>query len=155
MPTIRNLKPDFASLELSLADAEDGDPLAISDAFTELNYSDNVEREKLRGASRVAIDATDGEYEAEGSITFHEKFFRYVNDWCKERGIGFYEAEFNMVVNYRFAGGAPNVDTITRVMFASRDASNSQGTAALMKQCDLFIKGVIYFDGLGPFGETI
>jgi len=155
MAYIQNVKYDFSSLELSLADATDGDTLSVSDAFTELNYSDNVDREKLRGASRVAIDATDGEYDAEGSITMFQKFYRYVNDWCREKGYGFYNVEFNLTVCYRHNGQPLHVDTIKKVMFASRDSSNSQGPAALTVACDLFIKDRIYFDGLGPFGETL
>lgn len=155
MPKINNIKPQFADLELSLSDATDGDTLTVSEAFTEFNYSDRVERERLRGAAQVAFDATEGEYEPEASCTLHEKMFRYINDWCKEKGIGFYEAEFNMAISYRQKGEPVAVDTLTKVMFASRDASNSQGPSPLMKQCDLFVKGIIYFDGLGPFGETL
>lgn len=155
MAIIKNVKYDFASLELSIADATDGESLTVSDAFTELNYSDNVDREKLRGASRIAFDATEGEYEAEGSITFHQKMFRYINEWCKEKGIGFYDVELNLMVNYRHKGAPMNIDFISNVMFASRDSSNSQGPAALVVPCDLFIKGQIFYDGLGPFGEVI
>jgi hypothetical protein len=155
MATIRNIKPDFADLELSISDATDGDVLTVSDAFKELNYSDNVDRELLRGANRVADDATEGEYSAEGSIIFHQKLFRYVNDWCKEKGYGFYNVEFNLTVNIRHKGRPIQVDTIKKVMFASRDSSNSQGPSPLEISCDLFIKDRIYFDGLGPFGEIL
>lgn len=151
---INNTKFQFADLELALSDST-GEGLAVSDAFSELNYSDNVEREKLRGANQVAIDATDGEYDAEGSVTFHEKFFRYVNEWCRDKGIGFYDAEFTLTVSYRNKGEPVHVDTIERVKFASRDKSNSTGPSPLQTQCNLFILGVIYFDGLGPFGETL
>lgn len=155
MAKINNIAYQFADLELSLFNAADGESLTVSDAFTEANYSDNVEREKLRGAAQVALDATDGEYDAEGSIVLHQKMFRYINDWCKERGIGFYNAEFNLVFSYRKRGTPQNVDTIRKVMFGSRDSSNSSGSAALTISCDLFIKDRIFFDGVGPFGETL
>jgi hypothetical protein len=151
---INNVSYQFADLELALSDSE-GAPLAISDAFRELNYSDNVEREKMRGASQVPIDSTDGEYDAEGSAVFYRKFFDYIVAWCAEKGIGFYDAEFTLTVNYRKKGEAVTTDTIKKVKFASRDNSHSQGPDALVVSCDLFIGDRIFFAGKGPFGETL
>src|SRR5690606_32184410 len=128
-PKVNKVPYDFASLELSIA-LSDGLPLSIIDAFTEINYSDNVEREKLKGAARVALDHTEGEYEAEGSITFHRYAYDYLTDVCKSLGVGFYDLEFTVTVNYRRKGEVMRTDTITRVRFGSRENAHSQGPAA-------------------------
>lgn len=153
-PKVNRVPYDFASLELSIA-MEDGTPLSIFNAFSEINYSDSVEREKLRGAARVAIDFTDGEYDAEGSITFHRLAFDYLIEECKARNIGFYEMEFTVTVNYRRRGQVMHTDTLTRVMFGSRENAHSTGPAGLLVPCDLFIGDRIYHDGIGPFGERL
>ncbi len=153
-PKVNKVPYDFASLELALS--SDGLPLSIIDAFTEVSYSDNVSREKLRGASRVAIDHTEGEYDAEGSITFHRFAFDYINSWAKDQGLGFYDLELTMTVNYRRKGEVLHTDTIARVRFGSRQNSHSQGPAGLLVPCDLFVGDRIYFDGQGPFaGDTL
>jgi hypothetical protein len=149
-PKVNKVPYDFASLELSF-DLVGAGPLSIIDAFTEVNYSDNVEREKLRGASRIALDHTEGEYDAEGNITFHRYAFDYINAKAAEFDLGFYDMELTMVVNYRRRGAVLQTDTITRVRFGSRENSHSQGPAGLVVPCDLFIGDRIYFNGQGPF----
>jgi len=153
-PKVNKVPYDFASLELSIA-MSDGSPLSIINAFSEISYSDNVEREKMRGTERVALDFTDGEYDAEGSITFYRHAFDYIIEECKARGIGFYQMEFTMTVNYRRRGEVMHTDTLTRVMFGSRENAHSTGAAALTVPCDLFIGDRIYHDGIGPFGEKL
>lgn len=153
-PKVNKVPYDFASLELAMAD-ETGLPLSIIDAFTEISYSDNVEREKLRGAARIAIDHTEGEYDAEGSVTFHRFAFDYITDWCKAQGIGFYDLELTITVNYRRKGQVMRTDTLKRVRFGRRENAHSQGPAALLVPCDLFIGDRIFFDGIGPFGERL
>lgn len=152
-PKVNKVTYQHADLELALAIG--GKPLAISNAFTEMNYSDNVERELARGASQVAEDATDGEYTAEGSLIWHRHYFDYVNEWVASQGLGFYNVEMNLTVNLRQRGKRMKTDTIRRVRFGSRDASSSQGASPLLIPCDLFIIDRIFFNGIGPFGETL
>src|SRR5690242_7556941 len=88
----------FANITLSLSDNE-GNALPASNRFKELNYSDSVEREKMRGADRKPLDATDGEYDAEGSIIFFRDFYDAIAAWAAERGKGFYDLEFDMRID--------------------------------------------------------
>jgi hypothetical protein len=150
---INNITYQFADLELSLSAV--GEPLSISDAFTELKYSDKVDRERQKGASRFTEDFTDGEYEPEGSVTFKQKMYDYIAAWLKEKGVGFYDVELTLTVNYRNKGQPVNTDTITKVKFASREKGGAAGPEGLSVPCDLFIGGRIYENGIGPFGEKL
>jgi hypothetical protein len=145
---------DTGNMELELAIAG-GDSLGIIN-FTEINYKDKVDRTKLReGGARTPIDATDGDYDADGSMSFHRYQFQRIAAQLAEKQIGWYDAEFNITVNYANKKEPLHTDTITRVKFGSRDRSNSQGTDSVMVKCDLFIIGLIYEDGIGPFGEKL
>jgi len=152
-PKVNRVPYDFASLELSIE--ADGEPLSIIDAFTEIEYSDNVEREKYYGSNRVPVDATEGVYDAEGAVTFRRDAFNQIVDWGKQRGKGFYQLEMTLTISYAHKDEPLVKDTIRRVKFGSRENSHSQGPENLVVPCDLFIQDRIFFDGIGPFGETL
>ena len=146
---------DFANIQLAIADGKTplGGPF---EQFDELSYSDNVDREKLYGASRVPIDHTDGIYDAEGAITLHRNLFDALIDYALSVNKGYYELEFTLTANYRKKPDDPvRTDTITQVKFASRENAHSQGPENLVVPCDLFIGGLIYHNGLGPLNERL
>jgi hypothetical protein len=152
--TINKATYQHSSLEIDIAVL--GESWGIIEGFDDVEYSDSVEREKSYGASRTPVDFTDGEYDAEGSITFHQYVLDYLIAKCKEKGVGFYDVEMTLTINRRKnADSELHTDTLTRVMFSSTENSSSTGPESIMVPCDLFIGGLIFRDGLGPFGEKL
>ena len=154
-PKVNNIPYDFANLQLSYSDDADGEPFGIEEAFSEIAYSDSVERERMLGAARYSLAETDGMYEPEGSVTWHRSAYDRLSDWAKSKGKGVYDLVLTIAVVYGYKDEPARTDTLTRVRIASRDASHSQGPDALTVATDLFIGDRIYWDSLGPFGETL
>jgi len=152
-PVVNRVPHDFATIEAELSDGDES--WGVLDGVTEIEYSDSVEREKLRGTSRTPIAATDGEYDAEGSMTVYRYYYDYLVEKAKAKGKGLYELSFTLTINYAFRGEPVKTDVITGVRIASREHSGSQGPDPLDVPLELFIGGLIYHEGIGPFGETL
>ncbi len=154
-PKVNNIPYDFANLRIAISDDADGDSFGIEQAFTEINYSDSVEREKMPGAARFSQAETDGGYDAEASATFYRSALDRLSDWAASKGKGMYDLVLTMAVIYGYKNEPARTDTLTRVRFASRDAGHSQGPDPLTVATDLFVGDRIFWNGLGPFGETL
>lgn len=151
---VRKVAYAFVNMELALQVAG-GPSITISTGFMAVDYNDKVDRSKMRGPGQFPEDATDGEYDADGSVEFHRYQYNSLIKQLSDAGFGFYNVEFDMTVSYAHKGEPLHVDTITRCMFGSRKHSAKQGNDPLTVPCDLFIKDRIYFDNIGPNGETL
>lgn len=151
MPLVNGSPYQYANIELSVYDEEGGgELLGVIRGTTEISYSDTVEREKLRSNDQVCIDATDGDYDAEGSWTVYRYTLDEYHEMCRRAGKAPYKMRMTMVVNYGFRDKPVKTDVITDVRLAGREQGHSSGPAGLTATLSMFIGGVIYINGVHP-----
>lgn len=141
-PLINGVYPDFSRIELS----SDTIPL-IGVGATEISYSDKSDPGIVRGAQRQPLGITPGQYEAEGSITFHRRWYQeFVNSLAG----GIYDTFFNLTVSYDMGDGLGLLtDQLIGCRLKSNEGSFTQGNDPLVQKLGLFISYILW-DGKLP-----
>lgn len=136
-PRINGNRHAFSSVELSINGRR-------YKGVKEISYDDSLEGERVRGSSPVGLGVTQGDYDANGSITLYREEF---DQLTQDIGDGYGEVEFEITVTYA-ARGAP---TITDRLPANRlkkvENSHSQGAEALEIKLEIMVIGVIERNG--------
>jgi hypothetical protein len=154
MSTIVNKVPyDFCSLEFEFT-ANGGETFGILEGIDSLDYKVKMNRTKLYGTSRLPIDMTDGDIDADSSITFLKSWFDYISAKARELKIPLAQLEMTGTVNYQHRGEVMHTDTLSQVRFAEIGHSLSKGPDPLMVVCPLILLNV-YYDGVDVLGNTL
>jgi len=154
MAVINGKAYQFSNLSVEIIDDASGNSINVIEGFTEASYSDSMSREKLYGASRSPVAMTEGQYEAEGSITMYREVYDALQAAAEAAGKAFYELKCSVSIAYAYQDQEVVVDTLKFVQFSTRDASHSEGADALTISCDMEIGDVIYWNGKHPFDQT-
>jgi hypothetical protein len=110
----------------------------------EIKYDDSLEPERVRGTSPNNLGVTQGDYDANASITlYREEFDQLTNDL----GDGYGEIEFEVTVTYANRGAPTVVDRLPAVRIKKVDNSNAQGPEALEVPLELCVIDVIERNG--------
>lgn len=155
MPGVTVNGESFDHGQLSLEIIAAGQASGTRKEFSDISYEDMVNRTKQRGAERVAYQGTEGEYDANGSVTFYANGYHGLVAWFKDNDLPWYDTEFQLVIRYWSKGEPVHTDTIPHCKFQKRSRTNSQGTEPNKVACELYIEGTIFFDGVDGFGATL
>lgn len=148
-PLINGRRHSWASLEVSIAD------FPILAGIVELNYKWTMEPGIARGGGPLAQAFTQGEFEADGDVTLHLEESYQFHKLLAERsasGQGFALVPFNILAQYEDAGFQVHTDELLGCRMADFDASNGQGSDALVRKYSLKILRM-KLDGLTPYEE--
>lgn len=143
---INKIPYDFHNSSLDLM--YNGESIANIEGLTEFSYSDTVERTKLRGRSRKTIAMTDGEYDAEASVTLYRYAYDQIIEVCRDLGIGIFDLTFTANLIYAHTDQLVRNDVITGCKFAGREFSGSMGTDPLTVVLPISVGGEIISDGV-------
>ena len=125
-PNINGREFSWASIELRL------DGAAPMVGFTAIKYSDKIEEEQPRGASRQPLGRTRGKYSVEDcSLTMLEGEFRQL---VATLGDGWGDGTHTIVVQYADTGMTTATDTLEGVRFLGVDGGAEEGTEGLKRE---------------------
>jgi hypothetical protein len=129
-PNINGVAPDWAQIRVSISDH--GRTLGLKG----IDYSDKMSREKVRGEGALPMELTEGEYDAECSLTMNFREARKLQDSLRAKadslGIPLYNLAFSITVLYRLDSGAQLIqDTIEGCKIQSFENSHEQGSKGL------------------------
>ena len=139
-PLINGYRHSFASIELNV----NGRRIV---GFAALNYSDSVERGKVRGNHPVALGMTRGDYDAEASLTLYNEEW---DELATALGDGLYDAVFDITATFADDNAPTVTDKIIGCRFKKIGKSNSQGTDGTTVEKDLDLDH-IEWSGKKPF----
>ena len=126
-PLIGGVRHGFSSIELKMAGQ-------IFVGFKSINYSRTRSRGQVRGNSPDPIAHTRGENEYKGDC---EIYVAEWNQFQKLLGDGYGDVPFTVLVTYGENGFDTIVDELIGCHMDSTDASNGQGSDALVRKIDL------------------
>jgi hypothetical protein len=136
-PLVNGNRKSFASVEIDIKGRK-------FRGITEINYSDTLEPGMARGASPIPLGHTQGDYEAEASLSmFREEF----EEMMALLGDGYGEVEFPITVTHSTRAGRTTTDRLPAVRIKGVDTSHSQGTDPTTVKIDLTVLTPIERDG--------
>jgi len=148
MPAIVINKVPYDFHNTSLDIMVNGESVANIEGVTAIEYTPSVERVKLRGRGRKPLAMTDGELDAEASITVYRYAFDQIVEVARAIGVGICDLEFTLVTSYAHKDTLVRTDTISGCKFASIEQSHSAGTDALVVTLPISVGGEILYDGV-------
>ena len=119
-----------------------------------INYSDNLDRSKVRGSASVPLGLTKGRYEAKGDL---EMYLDAFNTMVTVIGPAWRQVPFAFSITY-----GPNVgmniplvnDIIPGAYLGELTANNQEGDEPLARKVTLHIPGQILWNGIPSIIET-
>ncbi|MEZ4376212.1 MAG: hypothetical protein R3B07_35740 [Polyangiaceae bacterium] len=138
---------DFASIEVAVL-------ARIFTAISEVDYSDSVSRNRIRGKYPEGVGFDLGEYEAEGKLVFStdEDYRDFLEEASKASPTGGpYAAVFPVSITYSIPGRVLAHDELQTCLIKSLPGGGSTGSA-LEREVGLDV-GKILRDGRNPFGD--
>jgi len=125
-PLINGVAHDWSSCEISINND-------IVLGIKEISYSDSLEPGEVRGTHAQRLARTRGTYKCEASI---ELYLEQANAFLAKLGTGFYETEFNIVVNFQDTGVSLIKDTIYNCKLKKIEKGGG-GSDAITRKFDL------------------
>lgn len=117
----------------------------------EISYDDEREMEEVYGQGNKPRGYGTGNYKASGKTSMLRDDYQEVLNYCKQKGISFYDLEIPvMTVSYASEGARTVIDELRKVKFVKRGNKASQGDKSLSVDIDLMIVGGIVQDGVEP-----
>lgn len=111
------------------------------EGITELEYSDSVEKENIRGAGAYPVGRGEGNYEAKASITLqHEEVVALRAALGAGKSLSDI-APFDIVVRYEYDGFVYK-DVICNCEFLGNSATAKQGDKSLSSKQDLIVSHI-------------
>jgi len=136
-PLVNGNRKSFASVEIDIKGRK-------YRGVTEINYSDTLEPGVARGTSPIALGHTQGDYEAEASVSVLREEFEEI---MTQLGDGYGEVEFPITVTHAARGQRTTTDRLPAVRIKNVDTSHSQGTDPTAVKMDLAVLAPIERDG--------
>ena len=152
--TVNDVSYDHGStrIELALPDGKTSGPTV---AFSDFSYDQGIERTKQRGAERVANQASEGQYDANASITLFQNLYDAVLAWFAENDLPLATTEIQVSVQYWNAGEAAHEDVIPRCKWQKSSHSSSEGTDIIKVPVELFVLSTIFHDGVDVYNTKL
>lgn len=117
----------------------------------EISYDDEQEAEETYGKGKMPRGYGEGNYKASGKISMLRDDYDDVIDYCKSKGIPFFDLVIPaLVVSYANEGDRTRIDELRMVKFTKRSNKAAQGDKNLKVDIDFMVIGGIYQDGLAP-----
>lgn len=117
--------------------------------ISEVNYSDTVSRTKIKGTGVLPIGRTEGDYEAEGSITFYKSEY----DRFARNNPNIFDVTFDVSITYSNGTDVPVTDVLRACKIESLENSNSEGSDATTVSATLNLMW-IERNGVKPFDRS-
>lgn len=117
--------------------------------ITDIEYSDEKDREANYGKGSNPTGYGEGNYSAEGSMTLKREEFERLLEYAKENSKTLYGLEpFPIVVSYANKDQPTRTDRLPKCKFTSTSQSGSQGDKSLSVERDFIILAPIDWNGL-------
>jgi hypothetical protein len=152
--TVQDVSYDHGSCRVELT-LPNGKSTGLTVAFSDFSYDEGIERTKQRGAERVANQATEGQYDANASVTFYRNLYDAVYAFYAENDAPMATTEAQYSFQYWNAGEAAHEDVIQRAKWQKSSFSSSEGTDPAKVPVELFVLGTIFHDGVDVYGTTL
>lgn len=137
----------FTSIEMSLIKPDGKSEIFIE--ISDLNYSDVLNIELMKGSARRAYGVTAGEYEP-GDVSFSLAKSVFQKGLVEAIGDGWLGANLQVVAKYNDVGEPLTVDTVQCIITGAEDAHSSGSTGLVVK---VSCKGLdISRNGVNPIG---
>lgn len=120
----------FASLEFTLVKPDGKTEIFIE--ISDLNYSDVLNIELMKGAARNAYGVTAGEYEP-GDVSFSLAKSVFQKGLVEAIGNGWLGSNLQIVAKYNDVGEPLTVDEVLGVITGAEDAHSSGPTGLVVK----------------------
>jgi hypothetical protein len=141
MGNINGKNYDWSDVSMHLPEKE----IEIQD----INYDDELDKELNYGKGRKPRGYGTGLYKASGKLTLLREDYQELLDYCKSKGVSFYDLEIEkIVVNYANDTYPVRTDVLPLVTFQKKSNKSSQGDKNIKVELDFLIAGVIDNDGV-------
>ena len=117
----------------------------------EISYDDELEKEAVYGMGHMPRGYGSGNYKASGKLSLLRDDYNDLNDYCKSKGITFFDLVIpKIVVSYGNDNQKIVTDVLHNVTFTKRSGGGKQGDKSLTVDLDMLIFGKIVRDGVEP-----
>jgi hypothetical protein len=153
-PTINKIAYDFCNLVLDLDG--NGTPFGTVAGITDVSYGTGVEREYQGGVDRFPTEMTDGVGTPTLSLTMFQYQYDAIYAHLAETGeAGPFGSEMSLSISFAKRGESVTRIDIPRFLLKSDSTQASRGPEAIKVQVECDVLGVVYRNGIGPFGERL